>query len=787
MGWDEDENVEAQLNTTMWNGNNLFSNPKKKKNRKNHKRGDAAHDPAQDAAQSKFGSSFSWGSSSSSGHLDDDNTINNNTQRLASKQGLSSQVGSRFSGSQEQKGWTDSSSHRSVHHQTRASNLPPTASWAKSSLPATSLQKDGKAKLRFSGAAQRPARWNDVKDKNNKALDEAYKRRGFRDESNAQKNHTKNDKWTIRRSEGWRPGNKHDLASLPQQRAENNWQSARMNSNWQSSPSQGWQCKDTVNNSPLGSGPETSESAEISYVRNNVLPKLLPSDQSEGAGMPYDVGYQSRSGSEPEIMEEGSDDDWLLSDDYESDASVVSHEAQKKDKAFRKFFQSLDALTIEEINESARQWHCPACQGGVGAIDWYNGMQPLLSHAKTVRSKRVKLHRKLAEVLEEELKRRGAAGLAAEEMFGKWKGLQEVMSNHMIIWPPMVVIQNTLLEQDEKNMWIGMGNKELLEYFKGYKAMKARHAYGPQGHRGMSMLIFENASMGYLEAERLHQHFVEEGRDRDAWERRRVLFYPGGKRVLYGYMATKDDLEIFNRHSKGKAGLKYEIKTYQSMVVEPMKQMDEDNQRLIWFKNRVAKQQQHSRTLEETVSLVGRKLQMKEKEIKIIRQRASEQHEESKREMDYLEKCYKEQIDQLFEDIMKREHVLEKMQGEFKKSHLERCHQLEVDRAKLPKDTENGKDEQEQQAKIEEEIARQTAIVETSVKDNEEYERERQELIKGHDKRRKQFKLIQLQGEIDFEKEFEQERLQILEKYAKRRQEAAQSINLCSEHNQQWS
>lgn len=777
MGWDEDETVEAHNNTMMWNGNNSVSNPKKKNNRKNRKRGDAAHGPAQEAAQSKFGSSFSWGSSSSSGQLDDDNTMTNNTQRLASKQGSSSQVGSRFSGSQEQKAWTGSSSHRSGHHQTSCSNLPPTATWAKSGLSATGFQKDGKAKLGFSGAAQRPARWNDVKDKNNKVSDEAYKRRGFRDESKAQKNHIRVEKW-IKRNEGWQPGNKHDLARSPQQRAESNWQSACIDSNWQSSSSQGWQCKSTVNNSALVSGPETSESAEMSYVRNNVLPKLLPSDQLEGTDMPYDVGYQSRSGSEPDIMEEGSDDDWLLSDDYESDASVVSHEAQKKDKALRKFFQSLDALTIEEINESARQWHCPACQGGVGAIDWYNGMQPLLSHAKTVRSKRVKLHRKLAEVLEEELKRRGAAGLAAEEMFGKWKGLQEVTVNHMIIWPPMVVIQNTLLEQDEKNMWIGMGNKELLEYFIGYKAMKARHAYGPQGHRGMSMLIFENSSMGYLEAERLHQHFVEEGRDRDAWERRHILFYPGGKRVLYGYIAVKEDLEIFNRHSKGKAGLKYDIKTYQSMVVEPMRQMDEDNQKLNWFKNKVAKQQQHSKTLEETVSLVGRKLQMKEKEIKIIRQRASEQHEESKREMDYLEKCYKEQIDQLFEDIVKREHALEKMQGEFKKSHMDRCHQLEVDCAKLPKDTENGKDEQEQQAKIEEEIARQTAIVEMSVKDTEEYEQERQELIKAHDKKRKEFKLIKLQEEVAFEKEFEQERLQILEKYAKRRQEASQSINL---------
>lgn len=777
MGWDEDETGEAHNNTLMLNGNKLFSSPKKKKNRKNRKRGDATLDPAQDAAQSKYVSSFSWGSSSSSsGQLNYDNTINRNSQRWDSKEGSSSQVGSRFGGSQEQKAWTDSSSRRSGHHQTSRSNLPPTDSWAKSGLSATGLQKDGKAKLGFDGAAQRPARWNDVKDRNNKGSDEAYKRWGFRDEGKAQKNNIRIDKWK-RKNEGWQAGDKHDLTRSPQQIAENNWQSACRDSNWQSSPSPGWQWKNIVSNSPLVSGPETSESAEISCLRNNVLPKLLPSEQLEGADMPYDLGYQSRSGSEPDIMEEGSDDDWLHSDDYESDASVVSHEAQKKDKVFRKFFQSLDTLTIEEINESARQWHCPACQGGVGAIDWYNGMQPLLSHAKTVRSKRVKLHRKLAEVLEEELKRRGAAGLAAEEMFGKWKGLQEVTSNHMIIWPPMVVIQNTVLEQDEKNMWIGMGNKELLEYFKGYKAMKARHSYGPQGHRGMSVLIFENSSMGYLEAERLHQHFVEEGRDRDTWERRRILFYPGGKRILYGYMAAKEDMEIFNRHSKGKAGLKYDIKTYQSMVVEPMRQMDEDNQKLIWFKNKVAKEQQHSKTLEETVGLVGRKLQMKEKEIKIIRQRASEQHEESKREMDYLEKCYKEQIEQLFEDIVKREHALEKMQGEFKKSHIDRCHQLEVDCAKL-QDTENAKDEQEQQAKIEEEIARQTAIVEMSVKDTEEYERQRQELIEAHDKRRKELKLIQLQEEVTFEKEFEQERLQILEKYAKRREEAAQSINL---------
>ena len=96
-----------------------------------------------------------------------------------------------------------------------------------------------------------------------------------------------------------------------------------------------------------------------------------------------------------------------------------------------------------------------------------------------------------------------------------------------------------------------MGSQELLEYFSQYEARKACHSYGPQGHRGMSLLIFEPTAMGYLEAERLHKHFQEQGTDKDAWERGHVLFCPGGKRQLYGYLASKEDMEAFNRHCNG--------------------------------------------------------------------------------------------------------------------------------------------------------------------------------------------------------------------------------------------
>ncbi|KAI3940056.1 hypothetical protein MKW92_050346 [Papaver armeniacum] len=73
----------------------------------------------------------------------------------------------------------------------------------------------------------------------------------------------------------------------------------------------------------------------------------------------------------------GDRDDDIYSDGCDSDESQKSHETRKKNKWFKKFFDILDKLT---------------CQNGPGKIDWFNGFQPLMAHAKTKGSKRVKLH-----------------------------------------------------------------------------------------------------------------------------------------------------------------------------------------------------------------------------------------------------------------------------------------------------------------------------------------------------------------------------------------------------------
>ncbi|PHT36553.1 hypothetical protein CQW23_24253 [Capsicum baccatum] len=117
----------------------------------------------------------------------------------------------------------------------------------------------------------------------------------------------------------------------------------------------------------------------------------------------------------------------------------------------------------------------------------------------------------------------------ARPMYGKRDGVE--FKDKEIVWPPMVVIMNTRLDKDENDK-----------------------------------LIFEAYAVGYIEVERLSEHFSEMGRDRDAWECHLVRFCPVGKLLLYGYMADKRDIDNFNQHSTGKSRLKFELRSYKGTV-----------------------------------------------------------------------------------------------------------------------------------------------------------------------------------------------------------------------------
>ncbi|XP_017619829.1 protein SUPPRESSOR OF GENE SILENCING 3-like [Gossypium arboreum] len=438
-------------------------------------------------------------------------------------------------------------------------------------------------------------------------------------------------------------------------------------------------------------------------------------------------------------------------DDYvsDSDEDEKSHEARKESKWFYLFFKSLEKLTVEEILSPVRRWHCPACQGGPGAINWYRGVQSLLTHSMTKTTRRAKLHRVFAGLLVEEMCRRGAFIKPVNDAFGRWEGLTDRVADHEIVWPPMVTIMNTRYEQDENGKWTGMGNQELLNYFSSYAAVKARHSYGPQGHRGMSLLIFESSAAGYLEAARLHKHFKEQGRDRDAWDCSRVPFCPGGKRQLYGYIAMKEDLDLFNQHSQGKSKLKFETRSYQEMVESQIKKINDDSQQLNLLKKKVAQEQQHSQVLAESLGRLSEKLRQTTEEYAIIRQQSRLQHEQNKEELGAKEQYFKEKINVIYQAIKSKEDNFEKLQRAARE-RVERSNATPINN-------------EDQHSAIElEENSRSITIQEKKM---EEFEAEREKLMKSHQDRRLAITQRYWEELIELEEGFEKELTLLMGKY----------------------
>lgn len=69
------------------------------------------------------------------------------------------------------------------------------------------------------------------------------------------------------------------------------------------------------------------------------------------------------------------------------------------------------------------------------------------------------------------------------------------------------------------------------------------------------------------------------------------------------------------------------------MVVGPLKQMDEDNQMLLWYKSKVARQQRNEKALQQTMGVMSNQLRITSEENRIVRQRTTIQHEENKEQV----------------------------------------------------------------------------------------------------------------------------------------------------------
>ena len=73
--------------------------------------------------------------------------------------------------------------------------------------------------------------------------------------------------------------------------------------------------------------------------------------------------------------------------------------------------------------------------------------------------------------------------------------------------------------------------------------------------------------------------------------------------------------------------------SYQEMVVHQIRQMNEDNQQLLYFKDKAVKGEKHTKALEESIGIMSEKLRKTMEENRIVRRRTKMQHEETKEEV----------------------------------------------------------------------------------------------------------------------------------------------------------
>eukprot|EP00258_Populus_trichocarpa_P009343 XP_002315768.3 uncharacterized protein LOC7474208 [Populus trichocarpa] len=130
----------------------------------------------------------------------------------------------------------------------------------------------------------------------------------------------------------------------------------------------------------------------------------------------------------------------------------------------------------------------------------------------------------------------------------------------LIMWPPMVIIHNTITGKGKDGRIEGLGNRAMDSKVRdlGFVGGKSKSLYGRDGHLGITLVKFGGDQSGLKEAVRLADHFEKDNRGRKAWGCIQPLTFgkddeknpnlvkvdrSGEKnRILYGYLATVADL-----------------------------------------------------------------------------------------------------------------------------------------------------------------------------------------------------------------------------------------------------
>lgn len=140
----------------------------------------------------------------------------------------------------------------------------------------------------------------------------------------------------------------------------------------------------------------------------------------------------------------------------------------------------------------------------------------------------------------------------------------EAASNQedLIMWPPVVIVHNTITGRGKDGRMEGLGNKAMDSKLRdlGFGSGKSKSMYGREGHLGITVVKFAGDQSGLRDAVRLAEYFEKENRGRKGWSHVQPLTLGKNdeknpslvkvdertgekKRIFYGYLGTAADLD----------------------------------------------------------------------------------------------------------------------------------------------------------------------------------------------------------------------------------------------------
>lgn len=221
-----------------------------------------------------------------------------------------------------------------------------------------------------------------------------------------------------------------------------------------------------------------------------------------------------------------SDEDAFFSDEEEEleddDDADEDEKRSIRYKAYQKHLPDLQNFVKQTCGDSKPnlvtdkgEKSCAVCP----TTQWFKGWKALLAHAETFKKKRIQQHRGYGDAIREALKGHGSShsqneGAPAATRMASFD--PEATNNHLIVWPPLVVVRAIEKRVDLQETVVDLLSKEAPGiHMPCYIPSRGSHG----------LLAFRAEALGYLEAKVVSKLL-----------RSRNL-------PIHGYLATPEDMK----------------------------------------------------------------------------------------------------------------------------------------------------------------------------------------------------------------------------------------------------